>query len=289
MNVRRVARSPLRRNKVVQFEEQEHSMATATTETDSGRPAAFPNISDTAWWQLRKLFQGKGVPKIFDVNYVLTAGLRESEASASNLVRPFKRLGLFSNDGKPTQLAYDWTYDDKYKEVCKKILLDIYPAAPTEMFTEGTEEDRTGVVRWLQRNLHLTPHSARQYAVLYILLAKGDPTEQEEGASSQPAKSAKPTGAANGQRRAPRSRPTTAAAAPAAQTPLFAVPVEEQLVQGVALHHPQRAPQPRNRPEPTLNINVQVHIPAEATPELIDAIFESMAKHLWQRQDEASA
>lgn len=37
------------------------------------------------------------------------------------------------------------------------------------------------------------------------------------------------------------------------------------------------------RPSPAVHIDVQIHIPATATPEQIDQIFASMAKHLYSR------
>ncbi len=39
--------------------------------------------------------------------------------------------------------------------------------------------------------------------------------------------------------------------------------------------------------QPSLSINVQLLIPAEATPEQIDQICKSLATHLYRRQDEA--
>jgi glycine cleavage system regulatory protein len=40
--------------------------------------------------------------------------------------------------------------------------------------------------------------------------------------------------------------------------------------------------------EPSLNINVQIHISADATAEQIEQIFKSMSTHLYQRQDEVA-
>ncbi|MCL6520389.1 MAG: hypothetical protein K6T99_11210 [Armatimonadetes bacterium] len=39
----------------------------------------------------------------------------------------------------------------------------------------------------------------------------------------------------------------------------------------------------RVAPDPSVHINVQIHIDANATPEQIDQIFASMAKHLYGR------
>ncbi len=45
-------------------------------------------------------------------------------------------------------------------------------------------------------------------------------------------------------------------------------------------------PQPIESPTPTLHIDFQVHIAADAPPEQIDQIFESMAKHLYGKVTE---
>ena len=40
-------------------------------------------------------------------------------------------------------------------------------------------------------------------------------------------------------------------------------------------------------PTPTLHINIQIHIPSDASPEQIDKIFSSMAKHLYNTADDS--
>jgi len=37
----------------------------------------------------------------------------------------------------------------------------------------------------------------------------------------------------------------------------------------------------RSNNEPTVHLDIQIHIPADATPEKIDQIFSSMARHLY--------
>jgi hypothetical protein len=40
---------------------------------------------------------------------------------------------------------------------------------------------------------------------------------------------------------------------------------------------------PPSLPDPSLQLSIQIHIPADATPEQVDHIFASMAKHLYKR------
>jgi hypothetical protein len=250
---------------------------------DTTRATSYPFISEAAWWQLRKMFTSK-MPKVLDTEYLITAGIRENQASAANLVRPFKRFGLFKADGTP-DLAWDWIGDEKYPQVCREILHTIYPESLTDTITTASDEDRARLERWFQRNSHLTASSARQYAAFYMLLLEGDPTKQDTGTTPQvpklPAASAQQT-------RAPKQRPP----AGRAQAPLQLV--HEPATPAAVTEHEggahAKAPQTqhgRGGFEPTLNINVQIHIPSDATPAQIEQIFKSMATHLYQRQDEA--
>ena len=164
--------------------------------------------------------------------------------------------------------------------------------ALTDMFTTTEDDDRAGVERWFQRNLHLAPNSARQYAALYMLLLEADPSKQEASTSTQPAKQtkqAKPSSVANGQTRTPKQR----AAATTAQPQLMLVPEPAAAAVASEGEHSAQVKAPRTHHarggfEPTLNINVQIHTPSDATPDQIEKIFKSMARHLYQRQDEAS-
>jgi hypothetical protein len=262
---------------------KERTMATAATVTDTARTAGYPVISEAAWWQIRKLFQTKGMPKVFDSDYLITAGIRENAASAGNVVRVFKRLGLFGNDGKPEDAAWEWYDDDKYTEVCHEMLQAIYPEALTSIFGTASDEDRAGVEKWFQRNLHLKPTSARQYAALYMLLVQADASKQDAGAASQSVKSS----ATGDQARTPRARSSGGRASSPRKSVSQSNPSEAQPESNGASE-----PTPQSRPafgrfEPKIDINVQIHISADATGDQIEQIFKSMAKHLYQRQNEA--
>jgi hypothetical protein len=101
---------------------------------------------------------------------------------------------------------------------------------------------------------------------VYSLLQKADPADEPEPKTSEPK-----TG------RSTRSkRKTQNEASP-----------QNELVVGPSLPNPAPDPTPTPRREgdnyPEININLQVHISSDATPDQIDKIFESMAKHLYKR------
>jgi hypothetical protein len=60
---------------------------------------------------------------------------------------------------------------------------------------------------------------------------------------------------------------------PATPTPIVELPRENQVSQAPA----------RVAEVPSLHIDVQIHISADAKPEQIEQVFASMAKHLYHR------
>ena len=49
--------------------------------------------------------------------------------------------------------------------------------------------------------------------------------------------------------------------------------------------HPEGKRQPGSQAAPSVHIDIQVHIAPESSPEQIDQIFKSMAKHLYGKGD----
>jgi hypothetical protein len=81
---------------------------------------SYPKIPRNNWFLLREKFKHR-TPEKVSPSYVATA-LEMSEASASaNIIPPLRAFGLIDDEGRPTDLAYDWRDDDKYSDVCKTI------------------------------------------------------------------------------------------------------------------------------------------------------------------------
>ncbi|MES2405496.1 MAG: DUF5343 domain-containing protein [Pseudomonadota bacterium] len=82
---------------------------------------SYPKIPRNNWFLLRDKFKQR-TPEKVSPSYVATAlGMSEASASA-NIIPPLKTFGLIDDDGKPTDLAFEWRDDEKYPEVCKTIL-----------------------------------------------------------------------------------------------------------------------------------------------------------------------
>lgn len=103
---------------------------------------------------------------------------------------------------------------------------------------------------------------------MYTVLAEADPAKAPERDKKERAE--------RGPGERLRRRPIASRVLPAAVVPSSTPPAEARQPDGQGQHRPQLS-------VPDININLQVHISADATPDQIDQIFASMAKHIYQR------
>lgn len=222
---------------------------------------SFPKIADTNWWKLRDLFKNK-VPAIVTPTYLATA-LSMGEASASsNLVSPFKKIGIIDEDGKPTDLAYDWRDDNKYAEVCSTLLENCYPQEIKDLF-HTPDADVQKIISWFMNYARCGEPAAKHFARFYILLLKADLSEAEAATAKKETKTIKPKAEVKKKQPKVSSKANSSQNSSAENSIAPPAPVQTVL---------------RNSPE--LHINIQLHISPESSADQIDKIFESMAKHL---------
>jgi len=212
----------------------------------------YPRLPAKNWWTLRERFK-QTAPARVDANYLQSVLDLTSAASAGNLMGPLRTLGLIDEKGAPTERALDWRHDETYSEVCEAIVADVYPDSLRSAFPNPAGAS-AAVATWFARNTGAGQGAATGMAALFILLSDGDPAAKVNGA--KPA-SGRATKAANATK-------TTKATKASASTPK---PAPEET--------------PRRKDAPSLNINVQVHISSDASPDQIDQIFKSMAEHLY--------
>ena len=259
-------------------------MVTAEAEL-AKEPSGLPIIPEGTWWQLRKQFKGKP-PRVVDEEYVINVLGYQSKASARNLIRPLKRVSLIDDDGKPTDFAYTWREDDEYAAACHTILEAVYPDSLRDAFN-SPDADRGRVENWFSRNLRVGEKTARQYAAFYMLLLEADPSKQDETTAQKPVKIAR---AKNTQSASSRSGSSGAKASRASAATSEAGVNSKRTIRDETedVQNTTASRRAHYGLEPSLNINIQIHIPAEASPDQVDQIFKSMAKHLYHRQDEDS-
>lgn len=227
---------------------------TPDVSTEPQTRRSYPVVPAKAWWTLRRRFQ-QSIPNRVDASYLQTV-LGVQEGHAKNLIAPLRDVGLIDESGKPTDLAVEWRTEEGYKKACESILNAIYPQALLDAVPPA-DADRDAAKGWFGRDARVGEGAASKMASFYLLLAEGDPsaeTKTGEGPKATRTTTAKP------------------------RKTVVRTPAREQ-------HEPDPPPRvdPPRSPDPSLHIDIQVHIPSDASPEQIESIFASMAKHLYRR------
>jgi len=205
---------------------------------------SYPMMPVRQWWALRERFR-KTIPTVVTPAY-LASTLEMDERSAQNNILPTLRAtGLIDADGKPTDLVVKWRDDDSYKAVCEQVRKKVYPKELLEVAPD-ISTSRSKIERWFAHDTGAGENAVTKMVSFYLLITEADP--------------AKATGSTPAPERERAVRPTPA-------KPVRKVKAEDATNRSGGL-------------EPSVHLNVQIHLSPEATPEQIDAIFASMARHL---------
>jgi hypothetical protein len=225
------------------------------------KTAGFPRLPERQWWAIRERFK-QSIPSKVTSNYLATV-LNMKEASAkANILPALEAVGLIDAEGMPTGMATRWRDDVEYPEVVKEMREAIYPDELLDAIPDPGN-NRDGAERWFANRTGHGGGAATKMAQLYDLLSDGDPTRGQAKVQPKP-KASKTTS------------PRLARSAPRVSTP-----TKEQESASVS-PKPGRDSE-RSSGGPTLHIDVQIHISPEASPEQIDQIFASMAKHIYNQ------
>ncbi|HDY65790.1 MAG TPA: hypothetical protein ENH84_06115 [Phycisphaerae bacterium] len=221
------------------------------------KPKTFPMLPVGHWWNLREKFK-QSIPGVVTNNYLGTALNTKPKSARTNVLPYLKDLGLISDDGKTLELAKAWRDDKQYQQVCKKIRDSIYPdeliaAVP------NPSEDREAVERWFANHSGAGIAAVKRMAAIYVVIAEGDISKKPKKKTDE--------------KRSPRKSQRT-----------------PKVVEKPEASTPPKSPTPTSTPQapaipsgPGVNINLEIHISSDATPDQIDKIFESMAKHIYKK------
>jgi len=220
----------------------------------------YPKIGRKIWWLLRDRLK-KTVPSAITPTIISSLSEMTEASAKANVIAPLRQLGLIDESSKLTDLAERWRHDDEYAKVCLEIRQKTYPQDLVEAFPEVNDNQRGTIKNWFMKSGQVGEGAAKMFADTYILLSEADPTKANEKASSDSSPKAKPR-----------------AAKPAKATPVEphsetqTAPLQSSQATELAPHGSRRMP--------AIHIDVQVHISPDTSPDQIDRIFESMAKHL---------
>jgi len=223
--------------------------------------ATYPKISRKLWWLLRERFK-KSIPSMVTPTLVTSLAKMTDASARSNVMSPLRDLGLLDQDNKPTDLATRWRHDDEYVSVCHEIRQKTYPHELIEAFSEADASQKEQIKSWFMKVGHVGESAARMYTDTYLLLTQADPERIDEKFSTPTPH--RPTGPA------PKTENKRSGRVPTIPAAVKTPTAESADNQGTTTH----------RRLPAIHIDVQVHISPDTSPEQIDRIFESMAKHL---------
>ncbi|KCZ92973.1 DUF5343 domain-containing protein [Hyphomonas johnsonii] len=206
----------------------------------------YPQIPSKVWWSLREKIKKSPNSPISETFISVELGVQTTAAKA--YLSEIKAVGLIDDEGRPTERGKNWRLDDEhYTQAVEQMLSDAYPAELIDIAPPG-ENDRAKAVSWFETAAGLGQGAAGNKAATYFLI--GTPVPPNEPPTTKPS---------NG---AAKKKVPPKATKDAATTP-----------NDVSVDGPKIDVVP-------INVNVQIHISADATGEQIEAIFLNMKKYL---------
>lgn len=220
----------------------------------------YPKVTLKAWRALRSRAASAPSTKFTPATVAALMQMSSPESAATNTVAPLRRLGLITDDGSLTARGHKWRVDASYADACKEILDEVYPTELLALTDGSGAPDLQRVRTWFDHKGFGASNARQMAATLGMIASKTVPDErvnterQNAPAKGLPSRKSKAVGRA--------------------ERPQAGVPSSE-----VDLSRSRRV----SRPETDIHLDIQIHIPAEATTEQIDKIFESMARHLYNK------
>lgn len=208
----------------------------------------FPQIPKTVWWGVRELL--KNSPNITVTDTLLAASLKVQPAAAKQYVLELKRTAMLDDEGRATSIAKKWRLDGEYSDAVKEIVAANYPEELVAL-APPDNLDRETVKTWFMGQ-GLGQGAAGNKTATYVLISSPDPGE----ASAKPA----------GQKSTPKAKSPSESKRPAKKDEERNVDVTRSKTLDIPL-----------------NVNVQIHISADASSEQIETIFSAMRKHLYDQ------
>jgi hypothetical protein len=219
----------------------------------------YPKLGMTAWRTLRARAATAPSTKFTPSTVAVIIGHDSPASAAQNVVSPMQKLGLIDENGALTERGNKWRIDSSYAEACQEILDGgLYPPELAGFTAADGSPDRAMVMKWFSQQ-KFGESNARQMTATYVMIA--EKKVPEAAADKEPKPKAKTKQAA--------------ASAPKASKPAASSASNEAATSAPA---PQAA---QHAARPAIHLDFQIHIDADAKPDVIESVFASMAKHLY--------
>lgn len=207
----------------------------------------FPMLPAVHWWSLRKKFR-REIPSAVTDLYLSKLLKTKPESVKVNVLPYLKAIGFIDEQGLVQDRVQAWIEDDRYGDVCAGIIENLYPEDLRNAIADP-RENRAALEAWFKEKTGAGSSAVKRMASFYTLLAEADPSKGRKGRAGK--------AGAPRKTKPPRPKP---------------VKKEKAAKPGKA----SRVPSPELVP---VNVNIQVHIPSNASKEQIQEIFRNMNKY----------
>ena len=216
----------------------------------------YPQIPTGVWWGVRHIFERSPSAPITDK--LLIARLGVQKAAAKQYVTELKSVGLIDEEGKSTGTARKWRTKEGYLEGVEELLAQNYPSELVSLYPPS-DSLRNEVVDWFTAH-GFGKGTAQNKAATYFLIGSPEPEQPSEGPSKR------------------RTRSGASAATRTTEPTIASEKTRSDPRGGFSLTQSDGGDGTKSLMP--LNVNVQIHISADASSDQIELIFASMRKHL---------
>jgi hypothetical protein len=218
----------------------------------------YPQIPATVWWGVRSILN-KTPNAVLDDRF-LAIQLNVQEAAARQYIAELIAAGILNEDKKATPLALEWRLDSSYSEAVEKLITKSYPQGLRDLAPHA-EGDRQKATSFFMRE-GLGQGAAGNKAATYFLIGAQNPNES-------PLRTAARTTKSEGGTSAPATKESRSTKVTQKKNSRSNSGGERG--EGHGGVRPNAIP---------LNVNLQIHISADAGTEQIEAIFSAMKRYL---------
>jgi hypothetical protein len=224
--------------------------------------ARYPQIPSTVWWGVHALVN-KTPNATLDERF-LSVHLNVQPVAAKQYIAELISVGILTEDFKASQLAMKWRLDASYSTAVKEILANVYPQSLMDVAPPG-EGDRQKAISWFLQE-GLGQGTATNKAATYLLIGSKTPNEApvRTNGSRQNSEASVPKASRIEKKASPRVK--TAQEKSSKKSGAVGVAPNET---GAGI---------------PLNVNVQIHISADASSDQIESIFSAMRRYLYDKQ-----
>lgn len=221
------------------------------------KKTAFPMLPVAHWWRLRTRFK-QSIPGTVTDNYLASVLDMQVRSARTNVLPYLVSFGIIDDEGKTLDRAKQWRDDALYSEVCEAIVSKVYPQELIDTVPDPSS-DSAAAERWFANHTGAGQVGVRKMVAVYTLLKTADISKEPDGRSGG-------NNAATKKRAEKKAQP------------------KKDDTEGKHQSSDGGGSRGSNPPQsPDININLQIHISSDATPDQIDKIFESMAKHIYRK------